>query len=65
MAKRMHKDGTSTYERQHGQGSIYEDRHNGTWVASLTIPVPGGKRKRRTVRARTKSEASARLRELL
>jgi integrase len=67
MAKRVHKDGTATYERQHGQGSVYEDKHNGTWVASLTIRLPDGTRKRRTARARarTKSEANAKLRELL
>jgi hypothetical protein len=54
MARRMLKDGSSTYERQHGQGSVYEDKHNGTWVASLTVRLPDGTRKRRTARARTK-----------
>ena len=65
MARRTHKDGTSSYERQHGQGSVYEDQHNGTWVASVTSRLPDGKRKRRTARARTKTEAQAKLRELL
>jgi integrase len=65
MARRMLKDGSSTYERQHGQGSVYEDKHNGTWVASLTVRLPDGTRKRRTARARTKSEANVKLRELL
>jgi integrase len=65
MAKRTHKDGTISYERQHGTGSVYEDRHNGTWVAAVTKRLPDGSRKRKTARARTKTEAQAKLRELL
>lgn len=64
MAKRTHTDGTSTYEHQHGQGSVYQDKYNGTWVAALTVRLPDGRRRRRTARARTKSEASVKLREL-
>jgi integrase len=44
---------------------VYEDTHNGTWVASLTVRLPDGSRKRKTRRARTKGEATVKLRELL
>ena len=65
MAKRIHADGTATYERQHGQGSVYEDKFNGTWVAAVTTRLPDGRRKRKTARARTKTEANTKLRDLL
>jgi integrase len=65
VAKRTLKNGTSTYEREHGKGSLYQDRANGCWVGSLTVRLPDGTRKRRTVRGKTKTEASRKLDRLL
>jgi integrase len=65
VAKRTFKDGTSSYEREHGKGSLYQDRANGCWVGSLTVRRPDGTRMRKTVRGKTKTEASRNLDRLL
>ena len=51
--------------RGHGEDSIYFDQANGYWVAAVSLGYsPDGKRRRRTVRARTKTEARDKLRVL-
>ena len=45
-------------------GTVFQNRH-GQWMAMIELPRgPDGKRRRRLRRARTKSEAKARLAEL-
>jgi hypothetical protein len=44
---------------------VYFDQANGCWVASVSLGFsPGGRRKRRTVRGRTKTEVRDKLRQL-
>jgi hypothetical protein len=51
--------------RGHGEDSIYFDQANGYWVAAVSLGYsPDGKRRRRTVRGRTKTEARDKLRVL-
>lgn len=50
--------------RGRGEGSVYQDP-NGRWVGQLDLgPGPDGKRVRRKVRGRTKSEVTTKLRDL-
>src|SRR5262245_21038372 len=51
--------------RGHGEDSIYFDQANGYWVAAVSLGYsPDGKRRRRTVRGRTKTEVRDKLRAL-
>jgi hypothetical protein len=51
--------------RGHGDDSIYFDQANACWVASVSLGhSPKGKRKRRTVRGRTKTEVRDKLKIL-
>lgn len=51
--------------RGHGDDSVYFDAANGCWVGSVSLGYsPDGKRLRRTVRGRTKTEVRDRLRGL-
>lgn len=51
--------------RGHGDDSIYFDQANGYWVAAVSLGYsPDGKRRRRTVRGRTKTEVREKLRAL-
>jgi hypothetical protein len=51
--------------RGHGDDSIYLDQTNARWVGSISLGCsPDGKRKRRTVRAKTKTEVRDKLRSL-
>ncbi len=47
-----------------GEGSVYQ-RKDGRWVAAAYVPVVGGTLLRRSVYAKTRAEASGKLRELL
>ena len=48
-----------------GEDSIYFDQASGYWVASVSLGfAPDGKRRRRTVRGRTKTEVRDKLRDL-
>jgi len=50
--------------RGRGEGGVYQEP-NGRWVGQLDLgPGPGGKRVRRKVRGRTKSEVATKLRDL-
>lgn len=53
-----------TKKRGHGEGSIYEQA-NGRWVAKLSYHDASGQRRRVKRTARTKTEARAKLRELM
>src|SRR5215469_111216 len=55
---------SSAPRRGHGDDSIYYDQANGCWVGAVSLGHKGGKRLRRTVRGRTKTEVSAKLRQL-
>jgi integrase len=51
--------------RGRGEDSVYFDQANGYWVASVSLGFsPDGKRRRRTVRGRTKTEVRDKLRDL-
>ncbi len=51
--------------RGHGEDSIYFDQANGCWVAAVSLGYsPDGRRRRRTVRGRTKTEVRDKLRNL-
>jgi hypothetical protein len=51
--------------RGHREDSIYFDQANGYWVAAVSLGYsPDGKRRRRTVRGRTKTEVREKLRTL-
>src|SRR5215472_1226136 len=53
----------SATRRGHGKDSIYFDQTNGCWVGAVSLGYsPNGKRKRRTVRGRTKTEVRDKLR---
>jgi len=46
--------------RGHGEGSVYRDAANGTWVAAISLGWrPDGSRIRRKVTGRTKTEGEA------
>lgn len=50
--------------RGHGEDSIYYDHANHYWVAAVSLGYKAGKRVRRKVIGRTKTEVRAKLREL-
>ena len=50
--------------RGHGEDSIYYDQANHYWVAAVSLGYKGGKRVRRKVTGRTKTEVRAKLRDL-
>jgi integrase len=50
--------------RQNGEGSVYQRASDGLWIGSVTLSWEGGKRKRKTVSAKTAQEARAKLREV-
>lgn len=57
MAERRRKRGQ-------GEGSIYQ-RADGVWVASVSLGTENGRRRRRTVYGRTKTEAKQKLQQLI
>ena len=50
--------------RGHGEDSIYYDHANHYWVAAVSLGYKGGKRVRRKVTGRTKTEVRTKLRDL-
>ena len=56
--------GASGPRRGHGEDSIYFDRANGYWVGAVSLGHTAGKRVRRKVTGRTKTEVKAKLRQL-
>jgi integrase len=58
-------EGMTAMRRGRGEDSVYFDQANGCWVASVSLGFsPDGRRKRRTVRGRTKTEVRDKLRQL-
>ena len=56
---------TATSRRGHGEGSIYRHEANGTWVGAISLGWrPDGKRIRRKVTGRTKTEVRDKLKKL-
>lgn len=56
---------TASARRGHGEGSIYRDEANGTWVGAISLGwTPDGKRTRRKVTGRTKTEVRDKLKRL-
>ncbi len=47
-----------------GDGAVYQRQSDGLWVGMLDLGIVGGKRRRKTVYARTEEEARGRLRGL-
>jgi hypothetical protein len=53
---------TATARRGHGEGSVYRDAANGTWVGAISLGWrPDGSRIRRKVTGRTKTEVREKL----
>ena len=50
--------------RGHGEDSIYFDRANNNWVGAISVGHKAGKRVRRKVTGRTKTDVKAKLRKL-
>jgi hypothetical protein len=51
--------------RGHGEGSVYRDAANGTWVGAISLGWrPDGSRIRRKVTGRTKTEVRQKLKKL-
>ena len=60
-----HRDvAESRPRRGHGEDSIYYDQANHYWVAAVSLGYKGGKRVRRKVTGRTKTEVRTKLRDL-
>jgi hypothetical protein len=56
---------TATARREHGEGSVYRDAANGTWVGAISLGWrPDGSRIRRKVTGRTKTEVRDKLKKL-
>ena len=56
---------TATARRGHGEGSVYRDAANGTWVGAISLGWrPDGSRIRRKVTGRTKTEVRQKLKKL-
>jgi hypothetical protein len=56
---------TATARRGHGEGSIYRDAANGTWVGAISLGWrPDGTRIRRKVTGRTKTDVREKLKRL-
>jgi integrase len=54
----------SRLRRGHGEDSIYFDQANNCWVGAVSLGYKAGKRVRRKVTGRTKTEVRAKLRDL-
>jgi hypothetical protein len=55
---------TATARRGHGEGSVYRDAANGTWVGAISLGWrPDGSRMRRKVTGRTKTEVREKLKK--
>jgi hypothetical protein len=55
---------TATARRGHGEGSVYRDSANGTWVDAIPLGWrPDGSRIRRKVTGRTKTEVREKLKK--
>jgi integrase len=52
-------------KRINGEGSIYQRKSDGRWFGSVAVLGPDGRRSRRTVSARTRTQANGRLKALL
>jgi len=50
--------------RGHGEDSVYYDQASHYWVAAVSLGYKGGKRVRRKVTGRTKTEVRTKLRDL-
>jgi hypothetical protein len=56
---------TATARRGHGEGSVYRDAANGTWVGAISLGWrPDGSRIRRKVTGRTKTDVWEKLKKL-
>ena len=56
---------TATARRGHGEGPVYRDAANGTWVGAISLGWrPDGSRIRRKVTGRTKTEVREKLKKL-
>ena len=56
---------TATVRRGHGEGSVYRDAANSTWVGAISLGWrPDGWRMRRKVTGRTKTEVREKLKKL-
>ncbi|MGO9455762.1 MAG: hypothetical protein ACLP62_01760, partial [Acidimicrobiales bacterium] len=52
-------------KRMNGEGSIYQRKSDGRWFGAVVVADEDGNPKRKTVSAKTKEVARARLKEVL
>ena len=65
QSRRTIRSMTATARRGHGEGSVYRDAANGTWVGAISLGWrPDGSRIRRKVTGRTKTEVREKLKKL-
>ena len=65
QSRRTIRHMTATARRGHGEGSVYRDAANGTWVGAISLGWrPDGSRIRRKVTGRTKTEVREKLKKL-
>jgi hypothetical protein len=65
QSRRTIRHMASTARRGHGEGSVYRDAVNGTWVGAISLGWrPDGSRIRRKVTGRTKTEVREKLKKL-
>jgi integrase len=50
--------------RGHGEGSIYQRKQDDRWCASVVVPLPSGKQRRKTIYGDTRKEVSEKLKRL-
>ena len=65
QSRRTIRHMTATARRGHGEGSVYRDAANGTWVGAISLGWrPEGWQIRRKVTGRTKTEVREKLKKL-
>jgi integrase len=65
QSRRTIRHMTATARRGHGEGSVYRDAANGTWVGAISLGWrPDGSRVRRKVTGHTKTEVREKLKKL-
>ena len=65
QSRRAIRNMTATARRGHGEGSVYRDAANGTWVGAISLGWrPDGSRIRRKATGRTKTEVREKLKKL-
>jgi len=51
-------------KRAKGEGTVYQRKSDGMWVASVELPSPDGRRRRKVVTAKTEGQVKAKLKDI-